>query len=233
MKPLRRCVLGPVAHALLSCSVLLHCGGSVSVEFTIGDPTTPGKSDPPYDDSETFPSGLQLHLVSDAALTASYPRPESNPFGSSRIRHYNRVGFFIDLARAPLAGRVSEDFRVSEYVNPTLARGGRRAYLDAEIAHHIQRIRSGLGRPLIVNSAFRSPEHNDAVGGASYSRHLYGDGVDIDVDQLNSNADVRAQEVFNEAMDVGVDFVAPLIETSVTVGGEPRVSWVHLDDRGF
>jgi hypothetical protein len=32
---------------------------------------------------------------------------------------------------------------------------------------------------------------------------------------------------------VGVDFVLALEETSVTVGGAVRVSWVHLDDRGF
>jgi hypothetical protein len=97
----------------------------------------------------------------------------------------------------------------------------------------VQQIRSGLGRPLIISSSFRSPEHNRDVGGASFSRHLYGDAVDIDVDQSSSNANLRGQEIFNEALDAGVDFVLPLEETSVTVGGASRVSWVHLDDRGF
>jgi hypothetical protein len=71
------------------------------------------------------------------------------------------------------------------------------------------------------------------VGGATYSRHIYGDGVDIDVDQSRLDANQRAQEVFNEAQDVGANFVLPLAETSVSVDGQRRVSWVHVDDRGF
>ncbi len=57
--------------------------------------------------------------------------------------------------------------------------------------------------------------------------------MDIDIDQTLSDANRLAQEVFNEALDVGVDFVLPLSETSVSVGGDSRVSWVHMDDRGF
>jgi hypothetical protein len=105
--------------------------------------------------------------------------------------------------------------------------------VDAQIAKHVQLIRSGLGRALVLSSAFRSPEHNRSVGGATFSRHIYGDGVDVDVDQSQSDVNVRAQEIFNEALDVGVDFVLPLAETSVTVNGVQRASWVHLDDRGF
>jgi hypothetical protein len=53
------------------------------------------------------------------------------------------------------------------------------------------------------------------------------------VDQTRSDAASRAQEVFNEARDADVDFIMPLSETSVSVGGATRVSWVHIDDRGF
>jgi hypothetical protein len=220
--------------AILGLS-LLGCGGdtSLSVEVIIGDPVQPGASDPPYSGAVAFPSGLRLTLVQDGTLTGSYPAPAGNPFGGTRQRHYERVGYFIDLPRAPLAEMVSPNFRLSEYVNPTVNRGGRRAYVDPQIADHVQQIRSGLGRPLVLSSAFRSPEHNRAVGGASYSRHQYGDAVDIDVDQNRSDADERAQEMFNEARDVGVDYVQPLLDTSVTVDGQPRVSWVHIDDRGF
>lgn len=220
---------------ILLLLLLTACGGkaSVSIDVIFGDPTMPGPDDPPYGNEVVFPSGLRVGLIPDAPLTATYPNADQNPFGGARATHYRGVGNFLPLEIAPVSERVSENFLLAEYVNPTLRRGGRRAYVDPEAVWHVQLIRSGLGRPLIVSSSFRSPEHNRDVGGASYSRHLYGDAVDIDVDQSSPDANVRGQEIFNEALDVGVDFVVPLEETSVTVGGTRRVSWVHVDDRGF
>ncbi|WP_347403667.1 D-Ala-D-Ala carboxypeptidase family metallohydrolase [Solwaraspora sp. WMMD792] len=44
----------------------------------------------------------------------------------------------------------------------------------------LQAMRRALGNvPLYVSSGFRSYSCNSAVGGASNSRHLYGDGVDL------------------------------------------------------
>ena len=40
-------------------------------------------------------------------------------------------------------------------------------------------LRERLGKPLIVRSAYRSPEHNRAVGGAKASKHL--DGIAFDI----------------------------------------------------
>jgi hypothetical protein len=211
------------------------CGGdlSVTVEVETGDPVVPGATDPPYSSSATFPSGLKVSLIRDAALTGGYPAPAQNPFGGVRQRHYAQVGYFIDLPRAPLSQLLAANFRLSEFVSSVRQRGESRAYVDPQLVHHVQEIRSGLGRPLILNSGFRSPEHNRAVGGATFSRHIYGDAVDIDVDQSRPDANQLAQEVFNEAQDVKVDFVLPLTETTVSVGGSARVSWVHIDDRGF
>ncbi len=218
----------------LAIGFLIGCGrgATVTVEFGNGSPNS-DSADPPYLPGVSFPSGLGLSLVQDQALTNSYPLPGSNPFGSIRERHYSRVQYFIDLDRAPLSEQVAPHVQLSEFVNPTLQRGGKKAYVDAQIVSHAQQIRSGLGRPLILSSAFRGPEHNQAVGGATFSRHIYGDAVDLDVDQSSGDANLRAQEIFNEARDVGLDFVLPLSETSVSVGGQVRVSWVHVDDRGF
>ena len=43
----------------------------------------------------------------------------------------------------------------------------------------LQVLRDRLGKPLIVRSAYRSPEHNRAVGGATRSKHLDGAAFDI------------------------------------------------------
>ncbi|MGP1452646.1 MAG: D-Ala-D-Ala carboxypeptidase family metallohydrolase [Segatella oris] len=47
-------------------------------------------------------------------------------------------------------------------------------------------IRDAVGKPLHVNSAYRSPRVNRAVGGVSTSDHLYGFAADIYVDNLSS-----------------------------------------------
>ena len=43
----------------------------------------------------------------------------------------------------------------------------------------LQALRDRLGKPLIVRSAYRSPEHNRAVGGARASKHMDGTAFDI------------------------------------------------------
>jgi len=213
--------------------MVMGCGRGAGISVVIGDPEKIGPTDPPYLPGVAFPSGLRLDLITDAAITNTYPAATGNPFGAMRVRHYERVLYFIDLSQAPLSEKVSTNFRLSEYVNSVVQRGGQRAYVDAQLASHLQQIRSGLGRALVLSSGFRDPEHNRAVGGATFSRHIYGDAADVDVDQSQADANTRAQEIFNEARDVGVDFVLPLSETSVTVNGQSRVSWVHVDDRGF
>lgn len=48
----------------------------------------------------------------------------------------------------------------------------------------LERVRVFCGFPLIINSAFRSPEVNEAVGGSSTSYHLDGRAVDISLASL-------------------------------------------------
>ncbi|MEO1040891.1 MAG: D-Ala-D-Ala carboxypeptidase family metallohydrolase [Pseudomonadota bacterium] len=43
----------------------------------------------------------------------------------------------------------------------------------------LQRLRDDLGKPLIINSAYRSKEHNKRVGGSSTSVHLSGGAFDV------------------------------------------------------
>lgn len=58
-------------------------------------------------------------------------------------------------------------------------RGTGRLKVDADALDKLQALRDRLGKPLIVTSAYRSPEHNKAVGGASGSQHLQGRAYDV------------------------------------------------------
>ena len=58
-------------------------------------------------------------------------------------------------------------------------RGTGRLRVHEPALDRLQALRDRLGKPLIVRSAYRSPEHNRAVNGAPRSKHLYGTAFDI------------------------------------------------------
>jgi hypothetical protein len=74
-------------------------------------------------------------------------------------------------------------------------------------------IRDRVGKPLIVRSAYRSPEHNRAVGGATRSKHLDGAAFDIAM----ANHDPVAFEA--AAREVGF----------LGFGFYPRSGFMHVD----
>ena len=77
----------------------------------------------------------------------------------------------------------------------------------------LQALRSRLGKPLIVNSAYRSPEHNARVRGAKRSKHLEGTAFDISM----ANHDPA---VFEKAART---------ENFLGFGTYPRSGFMHID----
>jgi len=45
----------------------------------------------------------------------------------------------------------------------------------------LQKIRDHFGKPVNINSGYRTPGKNKQVGGAAYSQHLYGTAADISI----------------------------------------------------
>ena len=58
-------------------------------------------------------------------------------------------------------------------------RGTGKLLVNESALDKLQALRDRLGKPLIVRSAYRSPEHNRAVGGARASKHMDGTAFDI------------------------------------------------------
>jgi hypothetical protein len=92
-------------------------------------------------------------------------------------------------------------------------RGSGSLRINEEALDKLQALRDRLGKPLIVRSAYRSPAHNRAVGGASRSKHLDGTAFDIAMD----NHDPAAFEAAARA----VGFKG--------FGFYPRSGFMHID----
>ena len=54
-----------------------------------------------------------------------------------------------------------------------------RLKIEPKLVEMLQHIRDTLGAPVIVNSGYRCPRHNKAVGGVKNSDHLRGRAADI------------------------------------------------------
>ena len=68
-------------------------------------------------------------------------------------------------------------FRQSEFDSED--REGSGANMKPRVVFMLDALRGLMGRPFVVNSGFRTPEHNKAEGGAPLSGHLTGEAVDV------------------------------------------------------
>lgn len=85
----------------------------------------------------------------------------------------------------------------------------------------LDRLREAMGHPLLVNSGYRSPQHNAAVGGAKASNHMKGIAFDISM----ANVDPHRFEV--EAKKVGFNGIG-LYPPQKPSGAR---NFIHIDTR--
>ena len=55
-----------------------------------------------------------------------------------------------------------------------------------KVAAQLQLLRNYIGKPIKINSGYRSPEHNKRIGGVSKSQHLLGKAADIVVKGMST-----------------------------------------------
>lgn len=73
---------------------------------------------------------------------------------------------------------ISNNFKVKEFASKD---GFNVAFISDELVNIVQNIRDHFGKPLVINSGFRSQAHNKKVKGAKNSMHLYGTAADIHI----------------------------------------------------
>lgn len=74
--------------------------------------------------------------------------------------------------------KLSKNFKVKEFA---CSDGSDPIFIDSDLVNVLQKIRTHFGKAVTITSAYRTPTRNKAVGGKTYSQHLYGKAADIKV----------------------------------------------------
>ncbi len=125
----------------------------------------------------------------------AYPVPlDDSPFYRAPVR-------FLDLStdEADPRLKLAPNFQLDEFMEEYKGRFG---LFQVHAVESIQLMREAIGGPLYVNSAYRNVDYNAGVGGATWSRHLYGDAVDIRSD------DASLDELAELCEDLGAGFTS-------------------------
>ncbi len=146
-------------------------------------PVDPPVDPPPSGDDEACYPGVTgdyttcLPLVYPASVIDGYDYPA--PLNGS-ANYRGPIGF-IDLDAVDPKSQLSRDFTLSEVAHRWK---GRYAVVQPHAIASLQALRDEVGS-ITVNSGYRSPEYNRGVGGATHSRHKYGDGFDMDPNDVS------------------------------------------------
>lgn len=122
--------------------------------------------------------------------------------------------------------KLSEHVTVEEFVNsPTATNRGISQTMDStttqkakDLCENVfEHIRSYVGRPIAINSGYRSPALNRAVGGAMSSQHVRGEAMDLDL---------QDRDLFEWILD-NVEADQYIYE----FGNDTHAAWFHISYR--
>jgi hypothetical protein len=121
--------------------------------------------------AEDYTACLPL-IPHSTAWGSDYAYPE--PYGDSG--QYSAPARFIDLTVADPDLMLAPNFALGEVMQEYKGDYG---LYQVHVMEHLQAIRDSIGAALYINSGYRNVSYNAGVGGATYSRHMYGDAVDM------------------------------------------------------
>ena len=83
------------------------------------------------------------------------------------------------------------------------------------LANGLELVRAAIGKPININSAFRSEAVNKAIGGAANSAHLLGYAADITINGMTN------ESICNAIYKAGIQFDQMIDENKDS-------QWVHI-----
>ena len=108
--------------------------------------------------------------------------------------------------------KVGQHFKVREFACKD---GSQVVFIDSYLVAILDILRNQVGKPVIINSGYRTPTRNKAVGGAKYSYHMRGMAADIRVEGMT------AKEIANKLNKITPNECGIIVYNT----------WVHIDTR--
>lgn len=108
--------------------------------------------------------------------------------------------------------KVGQHFKVKEFACKD---GSQVVFIDDHLVSILDILRNQIGKPVIINSGYRTPEWNKKCDGAKYSYHMRGMAADIRVNGIS------AKELANKLNEIIPNECGIIVYRS----------WVHFDVR--
>ena len=108
--------------------------------------------------------------------------------------------------------KIGQHFKVREFACKD---GSQVVYVDDHLVSILDILRNKIGKPVHINSGYRTPEWNAKCGGAKYSYHMCGMAADIRVNGMS------AKELANKLNEIVPDECGIIVYNT----------WVHFDVR--
>lgn len=144
-------------------------------DTTTDESTGDGDGDPNSDEI-CYPGPANDWSVCFPLVTPNLPAGYEYPAPYQGNVNYRGPIRYLDLDAIDATAAVAANFTLDEFGQ---SYKGRYAVVQPHAVVRIQQLRDMLG-PLTVTSGFRPPGYNAMIGGATYSRHMYGDAFDLD-----------------------------------------------------
>jgi Peptidase M15 len=155
-----------------------------------------GDSDGGAGDGGTTDGGVDTGPAPDPVGEACYPGPDwlwdvclpvvpyqtswgadyeyPAPYDGSAL--YSAPTGYLDLSVEDPDEELAPNFVASELMSESKGRYG---FFQTDDMANLQDLRDASGGALTINSGYRNVSYNAGVGGATYSRHMYGDAADM------------------------------------------------------
>jgi uncharacterized protein YcbK (DUF882 family) len=114
-------------------------------------------------------------------------------------------------------------FNYSEFDSPDVQGSGQ--MMDKTLLQMLDEVRDKFDKPIHITSGFRTPAHNEAVGGVETSSHLKGLAVDIACNKSTDRFDL-----INCLLDVGFSRIGvgdTFIHTDIDQDKTQGVIWTY------
>lgn len=108
--------------------------------------------------------------------------------------------------------KVGQHFKVREF---RCRDDSQVVFIDSYLVSILDILRNQIGKPVYINSGYRTPTRNKEVGGAKYSYHMRGMAADIRVNGMSAK---EVAKKLNEIIPHGCGIIV-------------YNTWVHIDTR--